>query len=68
MFNVGLEYLKYNPFDKQIREPRWKPVDSEKTYKSLVYIEDDLPAKVMEFTAKLPVIGNKSTLENVKQF
>ena len=24
-WNYAVEYLKYNPFDKQVREPRWRP-------------------------------------------
>jgi hypothetical protein len=33
-----------------------------------VYLEDDLPAKLTEYVAKLPIIGSKSTLEAVKKF
>jgi len=31
-------------------------------------LEEDLPAKLTELTAKLPVVGNKQTLEQVKKF
>lgn len=31
-------------------------------------MEEDLPAKLTELTAKLPIVGNKQTLEQVKKF
>jgi len=34
----------------------------------LVYIEEDLPLKLSEAIAKLPVVGSKKGLEDLKKF
>lgn len=34
----AVEYLKYNPFEKAIREPRYWPVANKNTYEWLVYL------------------------------
>lgn len=67
-WKTAVEYLKYNPFEKQIRDPRWAPLESQKTYEWLVWLQDDLPASIMESVAKLPVVGSKDTLAQVKKF
>jgi hypothetical protein len=67
-FEYAIDYLKFNPLEKQARDPRWRPQANKSYNDFLIWFEDDLPAKMTEYVAKLPLIGSKSTLEQVKKF
>jgi fatty acyl-CoA reductase len=61
-FSASKQYIKFNPYDKQIREPRWMPLVDLKAYKSLTYVSEDLPADILEKIASLPFVGSRTQL------
>ncbi len=67
-FKGSVDYLKFNPFDKQIRQPRWWAIPNKDFHNALVYFEDELPMQISEAIAKLPVIGNKQALQDIQKF
>jgi hypothetical protein len=43
-WHSGIEYLKYNPFEQQIRETGYWVTGDKKIYDTVIYLQDDLPA------------------------
>ena len=68
LWSTSVDYIKFNPFEKQIREPRWWAYSDKKLMKAIDYIEDDLPKLVIEMFASIPYLGSKQVLDQVKQF
>ena len=64
----GANYVKFNPWEKQVRQPRWITITNKKIYKTLVYLEEDLPAIISKKIASLPLIGSKKQLDLVNKF
>lgn len=64
----GTEYLKYNPSEKQVRDPSLWLTGDKKAYKRVIYFQDDLPAKIMEAISNIPFIGSKKMQDDSKRF
>lgn len=57
------EYLKYNPTERQIRDPRVLIQNTVTDQKRSDFIEEELPLILMEMIAKLPVVGSVGARE-----
>ncbi len=55
----GIEYLKFNPYEKQVRDIGFWHSGNKKWSNSVVYLNDDLPALLTGAFAKLPFVGSK---------
>lgn len=64
----GIKYLKYNPFEQQIRETGFWVTGDKKLYDTVIYLQDDLPAQIMGVIAKIPFIGSKQMQEQITKF
>jgi len=62
------EFLKYNPTERQIREPRVLIQNSIADQKRSDLIEEEIPLVLMELIAKLPVVGSVGSREQLAKF
>jgi hypothetical protein len=62
------EFLKYNPTERQIREPRVLIQNSIADQKRSDFIEEQIPLALMDLIARLPVVGSVGSREQLAKF
>lgn len=55
----GTDYLRFNPFENQIRDIRWWPFSDKKVLKVFEYLDEEIPTQILELFASIPFIGTK---------
>lgn len=53
------QYLKYNPTERQIREPRVLISNTESEQKRRDFIEEEMPLAFLDLISKLPLVGSQ---------
>jgi hypothetical protein len=54
-----LDYVQRNPYENQVLTPKYSEVYSDLEYNIRMQVEEIIPAKMLGYFAKLPIVGSK---------